>query len=745
MNKATALKPVVATKQPHLLAGKPVLESAPLRRGHKRSALPRFEDSTWDLSPAVFRENARVCHVTVHFGSITEAGVERTLREFLYARLNFDIPGHRGRLPPASIRQLFNRTRRFLEFVAARNGSCDLGQVDQATLDAYRNHLTADPQRRSIQVAHLLEVVVDLHHFREHMPSGGITLLPWKGRSAFLVAGAYQTSGENKTPRLPEDVVGALLKWSLKYITVFSGDILAARSELEALLQQQKRLIAEDRRFSEAVRRQRRQARLVVYLDQIRSSGRGIPIWTTTHNGAVRTDISTGAETLPINAHLIHLHIGIDAQAEPAEHVLLRKATKHLVLGAAATIGTETGGMETAISVDPDSGQPWRPRFDTKTLLVEERMLQAACYIVCAYLTGMRDAEVQAMRAGCLDVQRSEDGLIERYRIKSTVYKRRDGRGQAERWITVEPVAGAIAVAERLTEHIRRRRGGDTLWRVLDDGRSSKDHISAEIVRQLNAFRDHLNTQFGTPETPVVPPGPDSKPWRITTRQFRRTVAWHIANRPFGTVAGMIQYKHASIAAYEGYAGSSRSGFRNEVERERALGQLDDVLSYFERHRAGEVLMGPAAARVSSELQQAVDNLEPLPGHFADPARVRAMLAHVAKTLFVGVMNDCFFDPAAALCLSGKTDHSRPAMAQCCPDRCPNSCIAGHHRPLWAKAIGDGEELLRTGRLSLLQRQAIEVDLKRYRNALRRGRTSDDPSPYGLPHYRDRDVRDESG
>src|SRR5262249_4157413 len=68
-----------------------------------------------------------------------------------------------------------------------------------------------------------------------------------------------------------------------------------------------------------------------------------------------------------------------------------------------------------------------------------------------------------------------------------------------------------------------------------------------------------------------------------TTRQFRRTVAWHIANRPFGTVAGMIQYKHASIAAYEGYAGSSRSGFRNEVERERALGQLDDVLSYFER------------------------------------------------------------------------------------------------------------------------------------------------------------------
>jgi hypothetical protein len=726
MSKATAMR-LVAPQRPHPLVGKPVLESAPLRRGHKRSALSRFEDSTWDLSPAVFRENARVWSLTVHFDSITEANAERVLREFLYARLNFDIPGHRGRLPPASIRYLFNSTRRFLEFVAARNGTCDLEQVDQATLDAYRNHLTADPQRRSIQVAYLLEVVVDLHHFREHMPSGGIGLLPWKGRSAYLVAGARRARGENKTPRLPENVIAALLMWSLKYITVFSADILAARAELQALQQNQKRLIEGDRRVSEARRRKRRLDRLVIYFDQLRAAGQGVPIWTTVHNGIVRVDVATGAETPPINAPLIHMHIGIDAQAEPFEHVMLCKVTKQLVLDAVAAIGTETGGMDTVISVDPDTGKPWRPRFDAMMLLVEERMLQSACYVVCAYLTGMRDAEVQAMRAGCLDIERSEDGLIQRYRIKSTVYKRRDVRGQSERWITIEPVAKAIAVLERLTEHIRRSRGGDTLWRVLNDAHSSKDHISAEIRRQLNAFRDHLNAQFGTQEAPVVPPGPDGKPWRITTRQFRRTVAWHIANRPFGTVAGMIQYKHASIAAYEGYAGSSRSGFRNEIERERVLGQLDDVLSYFERHRAGEVLMGPAATRISSELQQAVDKIGSLPGHIADPARVRTMLAHVAKTLFVGVMNDCFFDPATALCLNGKTEAATPAMAQCRPDRCPNSCVASHHRPLWAKAIADGEGLLKTRRLSPLQREAIEVDLKRYRKVLKDARTPDEP------------------
>jgi hypothetical protein len=150
-------------------------------------------------------------------------------------------------------------------------------------------------------------------------------------------------------------------------------------------------------------------------------------------------------------------------------------------------------------------------------------MLQAACYIVCAYLTGMRDCEVQAMRTGCLEVKRSEDGLIERFQVRSTVYKRREVRGQSEKWVTIEPVANAIAVLERLTHHVRQRRGGDTLWRVLDHGRSSKEHVSAEIVRQLNAFNDHLNAQFATADAPIITAGTDGKPWRITTRQFRRT------------------------------------------------------------------------------------------------------------------------------------------------------------------------------------------------------------------------------
>jgi hypothetical protein len=121
-------------------------------------------------------------------------------------------------------------------------------------------------------------------------------------------------------------------------------------------------------------------------------------------------------------------------------------------------------------------------------------------------------------------------------------------------------------------------------------------------VSHLNEFRDHLNARFGTADAPIIPAGPSGAPWRLTTRQFRRTIAWHIANRPFGAIAGIIQYKHASVAAFEGYAGSSRSGFRAEIETERRLGQIEDILTISMIARPAEdfpVLPPPGSAKLS--------------------------------------------------------------------------------------------------------------------------------------------------
>ena len=692
----------------------PVLATAPLKAGFYRNQLSRFGDASWDLSPAVFRNNARRCHVTVHFTTIPDPRQAQTLREFLYARLNVDIPGTRFRLPPSGVRQIFNRAKRFLDFVLSQRGTCDLGSVDQPLLDAYRLHLQSAVRRQPPQVALLLETVLDLHHYRHHIPSGGLAVLPWQGRTAFYVAGARQ-AGENKTPRIPEQIISPLVRWSLKYVTVFAPDILAARAELFALQTRCQMLLAQDEHRENHQQRKLRIDRVAAFLEQRRRAGRGVPLWSSTPAVRRRAGVR-GAGSPAINYHLIRLHTG----APSTSRISQDRVTERMISSAVQQIGTEIGGLDAEISVDPDTGLPWRHRFDAMSLVAEERMLQTACYILCAYLTGMRDCEVQAMDAGCLSISRSKDGIIERYRIKSTAYKGRRSTGETEEWVTIEPVAQALGVLQRLTGHIRTQRGGDSLWRVLHQRPNGKEHISAEIVRSLNSFRDHLNEQFGAPDSPIVPLGPGGVPWRLTTRQFRRTVAWHIANRPFGVVAGKIQYKHASIAAFEGYAGESTSGFRREIERERALGQLDDILEYFEQYRTGEHVSGPAAGRIEHQLADVAGKLDPLPGMIADSARIRKMLAHLARTLFVGVLNDCFFDPATALCLAKTNgqDSSMPALSLCQPDRCPNACVTNRHRPLWEASIQQAEEMLQSKGLSVLQREVLKSEAVRQKKML---------------------------
>lgn len=696
------------------LDDRPVLASAPLKKDFDRSCLSRYGDASWDLGPAVFRENARRCHVTVHFGSIEDIGTRKAIRELLYARLNVDLPGHRKKLPPACVRQIFNRARRFFEFVRGELGAVDLSRVDQQLLDHYARHLQTDCSRRPVIVGHLLEVPVDLYAYRDHLPSGGLRFQPWSGRAPSRVAG-YRHVRENRTPRMPEEVIAPLLAWSIRYVTEFAPDIFAACDELDRLEAHCAKLVRSDQAFDRKQRRDQQRRRLMDYFERRRREERGVPIWGTAHNGTTMRHPETGDVSPPVNSHLLHLHIGIDARADSGMHIQLAGGAPDLIDAAIRVLGVETGGMDTCISPLPETGRPWRPRFDGKTLAQEERMLQSAAYVLCAYLTGMRDCEVQAMQRGCLAISRSEDGLIMRHRVRSVGYKGKSSHGEAAEWITIEPVAKAIEVLERLSFRAATARGLTTLWPVLAAKSVCKDHLSAEIVRQLNLYRDHLNELFGTINEPVIPNSPEGKPWRITTRQFRRTIAWHIANRPFGTIAGMIQYKHASVAAFEGYAGSSKSGFRAEVESQRALGQLDDLLVYFDERRTGSTLSGPAAPRISKALDAAAAELDPLPVMIADRARLRTMLASLARTLHVGVLADCFFDPGTALCLKQATsaDNKTPLTALCQPTRCPNACITARHRPAWARSADEARAVLKEKRLSSLQRSALQQDLAR--------------------------------
>src|SRR3546814_6531057 len=89
----------------------------------------------------------------------------------------------------------------------------------------------------------------------------------------------------------PEEVIAALLAWSLRYVTVFADDILAARRELDRLEARRDRLVAADAGLPDADRRQHRRTRLKAYFGRRRLEGRGAPLWGTAHNEIGRAHI----------------------------------------------------------------------------------------------------------------------------------------------------------------------------------------------------------------------------------------------------------------------------------------------------------------------------------------------------------------------------------------------------------------------------------------------------------------------
>ncbi|WEX90865.1 hypothetical protein PZN02_004436 [Sinorhizobium garamanticum] len=683
-----------------------VLASMKLREGTDRKALSLFGADVWDLEPAIFQERVREGR-TLDFTTFVCPVEKLTAKEYIYAWLNERLPDRSGRLRPLAARGVLNTLRQFMAFVREQRGRFDSALVDQALLDAYlTSHL-----RRSVspgRVADYLQAPLQLHRLGRFLTHGGLSFVPWNGAAPYRVAGCGGRPHENRTPRIPEPVITELLRWSLRYVELFSTDIFAAREELDRL------------EAASPIRPHRAAPgsilpRVVSYIEARRRAGRGIPVWNGPASiggfcGALARGTRIGGEVL--NMRLISLHSGVRPTIR-----LYNKTAYALLLEAVQELGVEHGGMDTPIAINPESGRPWRPRFDDYALAHEERQLQMAAYIVCAYLTGMRDSELQAMQPGCLQRKRSVDGMIERLAIRSTVYKGREEQGTPEEWVTIAPVARAIEVAERLALRHRPQRKHDGIWIALHRATVS-DRGIPDVVDRINRYRQYLDKQFGTKDEPAIPLV-EGRSWVFNTRQFRRTVAWYIANRPFGVVAGKIQYKHASVAMFDGYAGSSTSGFRQEVEQEHCLGQLDDIVEHYEATRRGERLAGPGASRITHEIDRAAQEIGSLPGVIADGKRVKAMLAHLARTLHVGYLNDCFFEPATALCLGrSETSPSQPILSNCAPDRCPNSCIARRHLPAWQAAIAHAEAMLEEKRLSSLQRSAIRQDRDRMRKLI---------------------------
>jgi integrase len=252
-------------------------------------------------------------------------------------------------------------------------------------------------------------------------------------------------------------------------------------------------------------------------------------------------------------------------------------------------------------------GTPWREFITYDEAADLMRILGTACFVVIAYLTGMRPGEVLGLRTGCC--RDSDSG---RHLIHGHTYKHaRDEKGhhlsagelRDVPWVAILPVVNAIRVLERIVPE-----GAllfDSVTHGLGHHRAGTGSLTSSTLRgRIEDFATWGNAEadrLGRPDD-VIPPDPRGA---IGTARFRRTLAWHIARRPGGLVALAIQYGHMRTAVSAGYASRSRDGIHQLLDMETALATIDTVANLHDRLEAGDGISGPAARRAINAAAQA--------------------------------------------------------------------------------------------------------------------------------------------
>lgn len=204
---------------------------------------------------------------------------------------------------------------------------------------------------------------------------------------------------------------------------------------------------------------------------------------------------------------------------------------------------------------------------------------------------------VKHLKRGCVRVWRDESGRIVRRRLYGRAFKGEvDHNGAEATWVISAPAQRAVDVLERLQPTRQKylfallpSSPGYMTQRGLNEARTTKTTNA-----DLSEFRDWINTYCRHAGRDDGIPSVNGQQWRVTTSQFRRTLAWFIARRPGGVIAGALQYRHLRVQMFEDYAGTSDSGFRDEVESEEAIARgekLGDLI----RQRRGR--RSPGAVR----------------------------------------------------------------------------------------------------------------------------------------------------
>ena len=272
-------------------------------------------------------------------------------------------------------------------------------------------------------------------------------------------------------------------------------------------------------------------------------------------------------------------------------------------------------------------------------------------------------------------------------------------------WVTIAPAANAIEALQQVSSDDRylfaliykdmRVNGKDRQRRGNIVGASVvRDSLQRFIAKwNLHALQDERRTiRLAAPRSGEATPatylgaGLDildtdtDEMYSVAPSQFRRTLAWHIANQPGGEVALGVQYGHLKTVISLGYAGRAESGFPDELELESLLVSWDRFDDFTAEVQDGSAISGTAAPRVREAVSSFSDRFEGKVRTEAELMRFKSAGLHLIHDN-PQAHNVCAYNPALALCHPDRKrddDRQTPDLGNC-QRGCPNIALLDNH------------------------------------------------------------------
>ena len=622
---------------------------------HGRAALSRFADPVWDLLPAV--PDRHSAQQSLHWQRYPQP-LRHACKLYVFALLN--IVEHTPRMTSSRSAVPAVKTiwadlaylRPFLRWLVDR-GVGRFADVTTADLDLYYAHVMDEPasgnQRRKLLLA-----VQRLHLYRGELPE--FARLPgrvlWGGVSAALLAGAPAPQRiDNRTPRIHPDVMGPLLSAALLVTETIAADIAPAARRLVAMRAAAVGAVPPHlfRPDPQQSRWLALKQRLDYVLPALVDAGHGLP------------------------GRRENRRIVLDAAGLALAGMLDRKQIESELADALAHSGLPIrADLLRVTQITLIKERRWRDHpIETAELPALMRYITTACFVVIAYLSGLRTGEVLNLHRGAV----TRDPKLNMIFLSGRQLKTADNRATRSPstipWVINEHGAHAIAVLEDLSPSdllFPAERFGTPGW--LDAART---RTTGTINDDIEAFIRWFNTTIATTvDHPVIGTDPHGP---ITARRFRRTLAWHIVRRPGGTIAGAQQYGHLSTRITHGYAGQADAGFLDELTFEEFLLRAEQIYDDHHRLDKGEHVSGPAA----DLYRQRINTTSTFAGRtVTTTAQAATALTNPVLQIHHGALLTCVWRPDTAACrstnesdLAHGSDGDGPSWPHCRPS-CTN-------------------------------------------------------------------------